>query len=285
MKIVSILTHSFVDSYNGQIEKVYGGGLERYLYELCLVLQDMDIQVEIHQLSFQQDFVREINLKEAEQIKVFGYHCDDLAKIPDIFKRMEDHAAGKLIYASCIWHAIEYRPGSIGICHGINWDRTNLVIEQKQTIQENVQRALDQLETIVSVDSHFLTYCRSVCFFQNQEKIKLIPNFVDIEAFAPASVQNKKSDRFRLLFPRRISHERGILVMMAAADLLLKQFPELEITFAGETIEGTDICNAFRFWLSEHPHQNRIEHRVYTFDEMPVALSKCRSCCHSYDFL
>ncbi|NRD79499.1 glycosyltransferase family 4 protein [Bacillus sp. BRMEA1] len=269
MKKVSILTHSFLDAYNNRIHKLYGGGLERYLYELCLLLKEKEIEVEVHQLSFYEPFQIVLEDTEISGTKVTGHFCDNLEKIPDIFNEMAHIAKGQLIYASCIWHSIQYREGSLGICHGINWDRINLVGEAKEQVKENVQRAIHQLSKIVSVDSHFLSYCRSVCYYYDPEKIELIPNFVETERFMPGVKEKSLDEKVRVLFPRRISHERGILPMMAAADLLLEKFPHSEFIFAGETIQETEICKTFEYWLMVHPNRKRIHHQSYSFHQMP----------------
>ncbi|PFG12719.1 glycosyltransferase family 4 protein [Bacillus sp. es.036] len=274
MKKVSILTHSFLDAYNNQITKLYGGGLERYLYELCLILKEKEIDVEVHQLSFNESFETKLESTEIAGTIVYGYYCDDLDKIADIFEEMAKKASGSLIYASCIWHPIQYRPNSLGICHGINWDRIDLVIEAKDQVKENVQRAVTSLSKIVSVDSHFLSYCRSVCHYDDPEKIELIPNFVDTEKFVPGDAKAVEGGRLRVLFPRRISHERGILLMMAATDLLLQKFPQVEIMFAGEMIKETDICRVFQYWMKVHPNKDRIIHEVCSFEDMPDVYQK-----------
>ncbi|KPL57692.1 glycosyltransferase family 4 protein [Rossellomorea vietnamensis] len=268
MTKVSILTHSFLDAYNNKIDKVYGGGLERYLYELCLILKGMGVEVEIHQLSFNDSFRTQLETTDLEGTVIYGYFCDDLEKIPDIFSEMSSKASGKLIYASCIWHPIHYKQDSLGICHGINWDRVDLAISMKDHVKENVQRALNSLRKIVSVDSHFLSYCRSTCFYEDNEKVELIPNFVDTKRFTP-SAPSSPDGSIKLLFPRRISHERGIILMMAATDILLDRFPQLEIIFAGETIDHTPLSSAFYYWMNTHPHKTKIRHQVYSFDAMP----------------
>nr|WP_240546668.1 glycosyltransferase family 4 protein [Paenibacillus artemisiicola] len=75
-------------------------------------------------------------------------------------------------------------------------------------------------------------------------------------------------EKLRLLFPRRLSYERGIVPMMLLADLLLAEFPELTVEFAGELVEQTPVAVAFREWLATHPEQARVEQRTYAFEEV-----------------
>lgn len=49
----------------------------------------------------------------------------------------------------------------------------------------------------------------------------------------------------RIIYPRRISMERGIIPMMLAADKLLGAFPDLEVEFAGELVEGSTVGRVF----------------------------------------
>ncbi|WP_260858671.1 glycosyltransferase family 4 protein [Fictibacillus phosphorivorans] len=266
---ISILTHSFLDGYNHQITKIFAGGLERYIYELSLLITQLGYSVEIHQLSFSEAFETHYEDNKLENVRIVGHQCSNLEHIPELFNKMACEASGQLIYASCIWHAIPYKKGSLGICHGINWDRIELVLDTKNAVRDNVQNALSSLSKLVSVDSHFLTYCRSTSFYTDCEKVELIPNFVDTTQFVPRSSPNK--GRFRLLYPRRISPERGILQMMAVADILLEKHGDIEIEFAGETIDGAEVTTAFHFWRNHHPHGERIIHNVYTFHEMKNA--------------
>ncbi|MEY8739407.1 glycosyltransferase family 4 protein [Bacillales bacterium AN1005] len=355
MGVVSILTHSFTDGYNREFARVFGGGLERYILDLCSVIHEMGHIPEVHQLSYFEAFQTRTG-----QIDVFGYPYD-MNDVPEAFARMAEAARGPIIYASCIWQPIAYKPGSLGICHGINWDRPGLPLETKQQVAEHIQQAVDGLLNIVSVDSHFQTYCRASCTFSDPAQLILIPNAVDTSYFTPApprrqmqqeqeaqwlsqwkedleqhedsldrifisstsdapppglerdqhidadvpksmltqklevhSEENEESkeskkqhDGFtvatklneqdaisrpvRILYPRRVSLERGIIPMMLAADQLLGAFPDLEIEFAGELVEGSTVGRSFRYWHRTHPHANRIFHRTYDFRDIREA--------------
>ncbi|MCM3785468.1 glycosyltransferase family 4 protein [Neobacillus mesonae] len=304
MGYVSILTHSFADGYNRDYERLFGGGLERYIFRLCQIIRQLGYTPEVHQLSYYEAFHKTI-----EDIEVHGYPYD-LEHIPEAFDEMASKARGPLIYASCIWHPLNYAPNSLGICHGINWDRHNLPAAAKREIADSIQRSLDHLDTIVSVDSHFLTFCRAVCTYHNSRQIILIPNSVDTSRFKPVNhmhmddegeaaideealrkrvkgktaylhygdnyeteeeAQSVIDKNIRILFPRRISLERGIIPMMLAADRLLGAYPSLSIEFAGKRVKGSTIGEAFEIWRKHHPHKDRIYAKSYGFDEMVLA--------------
>ncbi|WP_258166201.1 glycosyltransferase [Paenibacillus sp. PCH8] len=397
MGVISILTHSFTDGYNREFGRVFGGGLERYILDLCSVIRGLGHIPEVHQLSYFEAFQT-----RTEQIDVFGY-AYDMDNVPEAFDRMAAAARGPVIYASCLWQPITYKPGSLGICHGINWDRPGLPLETKHQVAEHIQLALDGLVRIVSVDSHFQTFCRAACTFTDPRQVVLIPNAVDTSYFTPApprrtfeqqqedewlaawktdlasheehvsatisGLQDTKSsgrasrvsvdfdteegagnvdieaeeagnpvlglsrseevdgdgtsytvdhnrrdsaskyadratDRtvekeadlvqvdshmeghrerhakdvstvpsrpIRIIYPRRISMERGIIPMMLAADKLLGAFPDLEIEFAGELVEGSTVGRTFRYWHRTHPHAARINQRTYDFRDIREA--------------
>lgn len=353
MGIVSILTHSFTDGYNREFSRVFGGGLERYILDLCLVIRGLGHMPEVHQLSYFEAFQT-----RTEQIDVYGYEYD-MNNVPEAFERMAAAARGPIIYASCLWQPIHYKPGSLGICHGINWDRPGLPLDTKRQVAEHIQLALDGLVRIVSVDSHFQTFCRAACTYTDSEQIVLIPNAVDTSYFIPApprrtlaqqheqewlaawkqdtALQTEYADMIiaasgdavaarypetendneqekglvndhhanqinasdvlptgkeefaglsvhpelectddepaasrpiRILYPRRISSERGIIPMMLAADKLLGAFPNVEIEFAGELVEGSTVGRAFRYWQRTHPHTARIRQHTYDFRDI-----------------
>ncbi|WP_251035235.1 hypothetical protein [Paenibacillus polymyxa] len=52
MGVVSILTHSFTDGYNREFGRVFGGGLERYILDLCSVIRGLGHIPVVHQLSY-----------------------------------------------------------------------------------------------------------------------------------------------------------------------------------------------------------------------------------------
>ncbi|MDQ6422466.1 glycosyltransferase family 4 protein [Paenibacillus sp. LHD-117] len=261
MTKVSILTHSFLDGYNRNFSRIFGGGLERYIYDLCGIVKELGGQPIVHQLSFYEPFETTV-----EGIQVYG-HPYELDKQAEGFEKMADQAEGKLIYASFIWHQMQYKPGSIGICHGINWDQPALPNPQKQHVAMSIQNALSQLDRIVSVDSHFLTFCRSACAYTDPEKVILIPNSVDTGYFKPAK-KKRASSRLRILYPRRISYERGIIPMMLVTDRLLEKYPGIKVEFAGELIQESHIGDTFAIWRQAHPHKDRILQRSYTFDQI-----------------
>ncbi|ATY85258.1 glycosyl transferase family 1 [Kyrpidia spormannii] len=264
---VGILTHSFVDGYNGRFERVFAGGLERYMFDLALLLQDLGMRPEIHQLSFQGAFSSQV-----DGIDVYGHACgpDDAVKV---FEQMADAVDGPVIYASFLWHPLRFRPHSIGICHGINWDRGDGSAQEKAQVAGAIQGALDHLQRIVSVDSHFVTYCRSVCTFNDPRKLVFIPNHVDTRRFRPDPGM-RRADQVRVLFPRRISWERGVIPMMITTDRILARHPDVVVEFAGDVVEGNPITRVFRFWMKEHPHRHRLLHHVLSFSEMVRAYQR-----------
>lgn len=263
MGTISILTHSFLDGYNRQFHRVFGGGLERYMADLCELIADMGERPEVHQLSYYEPFHTVWN-----GIDVYG-HPYDFDRIPEAFDAMAKQANGRLIYASCIWHPIRYRPGSLGICHGINWDDPRLPRDAKAAVAAAVQSAIDGLETIVSVDSHFQTFCRAVCSYDEPDRIRVIPNAVDTARFVPASQYSEAKPR--VLYPRRLSPERGLVPMMRVTDELLARYPGLEVEFAGELVPGSPVGDAFSVWREANPSRDAILHRTYDFERIAEA--------------
>lgn len=281
MRTVTILTHSYLNGYaEGEAySRPFGGGLERYIYDLCGVIQSRGWRAVVHQLSYFSSF-------ETTYLGVFvrGYQYN-LNDIAGAFERMAADAEGLIIYGSCLWHPIRYRPGSIGICHGVSWDWHDMSEAVKADVAVMIQGAVSGLDRIVSVDSHFQTYCRACCSYEDAERLVLLPNAVDTSWFKPADgadnddngVQENEDNGIpenddenqaaplRLLYPRRLSYERGIVPMMLLADRLLPEFPTLTVEFAGELVAGTPVAVAFQTWLSAHPHRDRITHRTYAF--------------------
>ncbi|REE91376.1 glycosyltransferase involved in cell wall biosynthesis [Paenibacillus taihuensis] len=278
MRTVTILTHSYLNGYaEGEAySRPFGGGLERYIYDLCGVIQSRGWRAVVHQLSYFNSF-------ETTYLGVFvrGYKYE-LNDIAGAFERMAADAEGLVIYGSCLWHPIRYRAGSIGICHGVNWDWHDMSESIKADVAVMIQGAVSGLDRIVSVDSHFQTYCRACCSYDDAERLVLLPNAVDTVWFKPLEGQGQgpgqeesevqddgsgeQAPALRLLYPRRLSYERGIVPMMLITDRLLRELPTLTVEFAGELVAGTPVAVAFQTWLVSHPHRDRIVHRTYAFN-------------------
>lgn len=265
MKTVSLLTHSFMDAYNGRIDKIFGGGLERYIFDLAHVVLTMGWKPEVHQLTGGAAFTLDV-----DGITVHGHPCTNETYL-QVFEQMAYAAKGLIIYSSQIWQPIQYRPGSIGICHGINWDHPQLPVSHKDRIAKAIQHALQRLDRVVSVDSHFLTFSRAVCSYEDVTKVVLLPNSVDTSRFLPREMSVECNPSVRILYPRRISHERGIIPMMLATDELLSKYPQAVVEFAGEVIQGDPLSETFLAWRNRHPYKDRIVHNVYAMDQMPEA--------------
>ncbi len=270
---VTLLTHSYLDAYTQNITRPFGGGLERYIHALCQTISAMGLRPVVYQLSYYGAFD---TIHEGVRVRGFTYTFD---QIGPAFEEMAAEAEGLIIYASCIWQPIRYLPLSIGICHGISWDRHDMPLQDKQTIASTIQSAVSLLDRLVSVDSQFLTYCRSVCEYGDSERIVLLPNSVDTQWFAPepdrtamaepsCDSQQPQADAIRILFPRRLSFERGIVPMMLVTDAILQEFPAAVVEFAGELVDNTTMALAFRLWQNSHPHKDRIEQKTYSFEQM-----------------
>ncbi|MBP3964910.1 glycosyltransferase family 4 protein [Paenibacillus lignilyticus] len=349
MKTVTILTHSYLNGYSeGEAySKPFGGGLERYIFDLCGVIQARGWRAVVYQLSYFRSFETTYN---GVAVRGFAYELNDIA---GAFERMAAEAEGLIIYGSCLWHPIRYVTGSIGICHGVSWDWHDMSEAVKADVAVMIQRAVSGLERIVTVDSHFQTYCRSCCSYDDAERLVLLPNSVDTAWFTPggeledeepadkepeveeyaekvvklgvvteadgeqASEEHRDGDGngefalevadpdgcdaaaaasevrsegaaastnepikaaihlfiqpesvsrgLRLLYPRRLSYERGIVPMMLITDRLLAEMPKLTVEFAGELVEGTPVALAFYTWLKSHPYRDRIVHHTYAF--------------------
>ncbi|GLX70072.1 glycosyltransferase family 4 protein [Paenibacillus glycanilyticus] len=264
-KTVTILTHSYLNGYGQEHTRLFGGGLERYVHLLARAIKELGLTPVIYQLTFYEPFD---TVYEGMQVRGWTFEGN---QITEVFDQMAAAADGLIIYASCIWHPIHYRPGSIGICHGINWDTPQFAAAPKAAIGKTIQQALQQLDRLVSVDSHFQTYCRAVCEFEDPATVTLLPNPVDTSWFVPRTGAPSPDGGIRVLYPRRLSYERGLVTMLLSADELLGRYPAVTVEFAGELIEGSLMAAVFRLWLDAHPHQDRIIHRTYTFETVREA--------------
>lgn len=96
-----------------------------------------------------------------------------------------------------------------------------------------------------------------------ERRMSYIPNYVDTTVYRP--VVKKNDERIKVLFPRRLSSERGYWLTSRAVVPIMKKYPHVDIDFVG-FIHGDKIADDIKRLISLFP--NRIHHYVVEPDEM-----------------
>jgi glycosyltransferase involved in cell wall biosynthesis len=144
-------------------------------------------------------------------------------------------------------------------------------------VKKYILAALEGCRAIVSVDTNFLNWVRA-SLPGHAGNIVYVPNFVDTARFRPEepagaalrpATRRTEVSRAVLLYPRRVSAERGTATMMGLASRFLEAYPGVEVVFAGVGNRQSQDYRDFLNWLSGHPHRDRIRHIAAGPEEMP----------------
>lgn len=133
------------------------------------------------------------------------------------------------MYASLLQAPTYYKSNSIIISHGVWWDGDRYDLESREKQIKLCAQALKQVDLVISCDYSFQNIMRAF-LPELAVKIRVIPNFVDLEKFYPPDPQPK--NKISILYPRRIDYCRGTDLFIEIANNLLRQNESIEILMA-----------------------------------------------------
>lgn len=244
---IGILTSFFfhrTKEYDGD-DRIIWGGAERYLYELCRLLQEQGHHVTVYQpLPMNNPQVKSYASieKEYRGIRVICIPTKDkweYSTAPGLnyaFNELSIYDDLRIYFVTFMaWP--EIRRPAITISHGIYWDFPshnirNMNQEQRAEFWRRHLYGFTAPDACVAVD----TNVRNVIAALEpgaESRIHVIPNFVDTEVFKPLPAEQRNWERPRVLFPRRLSTLRGVndFIKMTAS------FPNVDFYVCGNATD------------------------------------------------
>ena len=88
------------------------------------------------------------------------------------------------------------------------------------------------------------------------EKIFVVPTGIEPEDSLPPS--HKSADRVTVLYLGNFIRVKGVFVLLEAADIIVRQRPDVHFLFAGQTLHATDEAEAKQF-VAQHRLAENIE--------------------------
>jgi glycosyltransferase involved in cell wall biosynthesis len=248
---IAILTSFFyqeVEEIQGQ-DRVIWGGAERYLVELCHLLQ-----LEGHEVTVFQSLPQTAKDEQGRQVHV---NCNQITKeyagipiicLPDtdtawvystnpklnmVFNEISLFADLRIYFATFVSFPYVINP-SIAISHGIFWDYPQHAVHsaKKDDKEEFFRRqfyGFTASDVCVAVDSNVRKVLAAIDP-GSESRIRVIYNFVDTEKFKPVP---KTWDGMRVLYPRRLTMLRGCNEFIRAS----KELPEHEFFAVGQAAD------------------------------------------------
>lgn len=224
-------------------KQVTVGGIQTYLIELAKLLHDIGYNAWIIQWD-DQSFIQQyagVGIRGIARPK--GEDGKNYYALFSAIKKEVDATSDLIIWGT---DSIAYSlPGyiTVSIQHGIGFDlvpyedkwRRRLVDWGFGYIFKLLQRRMalkyfSKVKYRVCVDYNFLNWYRTFSLRNCDEHIFVIPNFTDI----PEQYTCERIRYTRFLFARRFVEKRGVRIMLAAAEKLLANYPDVEFIFAGE---------------------------------------------------
>jgi glycosyltransferase involved in cell wall biosynthesis len=260
-KKVAIIYHTYLDDAG---EKVHVGGIETYIYNLLPVLREAGYDPLIVQAA-DESWIRTFDgcavyaVKRGKSVKVTRRKLYDLSAslihpINDLIIFAADHVSVR-----------QTTHNSLSIQHGISWDLPDpenisgyfsfLRNKLKRLIE--ARRALRDFENCqkrVCVDYNFSNWYNAHPFANKRGKIWVVPNFASVNI---RSKYVRSDSSTSIIFARRFVSYRGTKAVVAASEILLRNVPNLRITFAGE---GPDE----RWMRRRLGNDSRVEFLTYT---------------------
>ncbi len=246
-----------LSGYSG--EGQYIGGVETYIHLLAECCSEIGMPVTLYQLG-EKPFQRTIGPLSVKGIptSTFGNTAENRALLTKAAFDGMDRQRDILLYAADEWSVKTDYPRAILIQHGIGWDKPIQFLSSRAIIQNNkyierVKRWKERRSRIktfencpnrVCVDYNFLNWYRTFRTVDNSNRIWVISNAAPaLDAERIASKLKAVHDTIRILFSRRFEPFRGTRLLTEVATILLRKYPNVDFTFAGE---GSD-----KAWLQE----------------------------------
>ncbi len=267
---VAVMTATFLD-FSG--EYFYNGGAERYLLDLGEICAELNSQLVIFQYGdypWMRSF-KNIDIVSLSRhgIRAEGWILKCARDFNQVFYEQVQGRTALNIYSAFFEAWPLATTPNIGISHGVSWDNPYNDYENAVEYWLMNQRYIDgakACEDLVSVDTNTANWLQTIDFDLGQ-KIKLIPNYVNLSIFKPAKDYLEKRDRTVILYPRQLYSARGLYLVLEIMDDILEQYPEVEFHFVGRGGEQ-DINQVFdkqRKWAE------RVKYYALTMEEMPQA--------------
>jgi glycosyltransferase involved in cell wall biosynthesis len=236
------------------------GGVETYLQELSLLLEDLGHQVKIIQMS-EIDFVKQFN----QTVTVYGFsNCNIRLPTNKKFLALVKH---KVKDSIVIWGSDQLsmrlpNNESITIQHGIGFDceafdsgfRKLFPLLGLKKFYKFLQRyralkLFENSKNAICVDYNFLCWYRTMRPYSTGFNHQVIPNFARLPS---ENIKKIESDDVKVVFARRFVSRRGIDIFLPAISRLMNERPNVNVTFAG----GGGRLNDIEKFCAEYSRAN-----------------------------
>lgn len=259
MKFVIIYTTIFDLNNQDKLSKI--GGVQRYLYELGLLIKNYYKNDEVVFVQFGSEYI----IDEIKGMKVIQLKNIKIKNAINYLKENNVLMGDDILIWGADVLSVKTNIKSISIQHGIACDHfsTNTKIQKisySNIFTAMLYKALQLFKTYrsfensdykVCVDYNFLNWYRTLKIYKNDmDKIFVIPNFT----YLPEKRYLECNEKIVISFARRFHHNRGAKLLCEVADELINKYKNIEFLFAGEGEE----FNFIKSLENNHPKNVKI---------------------------
>ncbi len=287
---VCILYHRFLDDA-GNNRLI--GGIQTYIYNLARVCHENMWEPIIFQSSANSftkivDGIKIIGVKRDNNntfqgvSKMYQCACEAIDTNKDIIIFGADHCSVKTKSNRCIL-----------IQHGISWDLPVSFFRQDNFLNKTLigkffwkakavwdaKKAYENCKNRVCVDYNFLNWYKTILTGKLKGNNWVIPNFSVIPERQLINHRVENDETTKILFARRFTEYRGTRIMSEAAINILKDYKNVEFTFAGEGPDESWLREQFKTtrnvqFIKYLPNESQKIHSAHHISIIPSLASE-----------
>lgn len=252
------------------------GGVQTYMRDLAKLSQRIGyipIIIEMNNVNNKEQFVVEdIYIKQVSS-RERNWHQACFDKI-----YRENNKPENIFVISTDQLDIKCRQNNvIAINHGIAFDEPMLGRRFGKIIKlgkclKNIWRG-NLCNNLVCVDYNFYNWYRTLDTFDSNRKIRVIPNYSQGNlSKEQLDTKLKQSKRRKIIFSRRFVDYRGTIIFANAVSKLLKEYIDLDVTFAGKGPLFSFVESKFSSEPRVHITSYRPEESLHFHSQFDIAI-------------
>lgn len=287
--IASIFTYRFFDFEN---KTVRIGGIETYTLDLSLLLTKMGYETTVYTALN--------NITSPNEGEYKGFKITEISKdktFDSTFQKLYKQLKGEGLYIIMTddMKIDSYnKPNVITIQHGISWDNPSWSFSPKFQkgllfTFRKIQRCFEHISifkkvsNMICVDYNYYNWIRTLHEVPENMRLAIIPNYsstaITIEEFEKKLSNITDLKKSKIVFARRLTRYRGAQLFANVVMRLLRKYPELEITIAGdgdlEEKLRKDFANNHNVTMTKYSADNSIDfHKQFDIAVVPTIYSE-----------
>lgn len=281
-KYVTIFTYRFFD-FDNKIVRI--GGIETYTLDLALLFTKMGYETTVYTAidattEYNECIYKGFKIKEIEKGKSFDICFQKLYE--------KQQGAGLYIIMTDDMKVNSHgKSNVISIQHGISWDNPSWSFSKKFQKGKlfsfrKLQRCYKHIDifkkvsNMVCVDYNYYNWIRTFDEIPDDMHLAVIPNYAssgitqnDFNQKLESITDLKKS---KIVLARRLTRYRGAQLFADVVARLLKKYPELDITIAGDGDLEEKLKNDFKDYPNVHMTKYSADQSIEFHKQFDIAV-------------